>query len=1660
MAQTYTRQSSFSDGDTITAALFNNEYDQLVNAFAYSSSSASSTGHRHDGTAGQGGNIHTIGDLDFLNKIVVDSTNNRWGFFVEVSSAAVEQIRLSDGVLTPVTDSDVDLGTSSLYFKNAYIDTITTTGAITSSSTLQGTTITATTAFVPDASDGAALGTSSLEFSDLFLADGAVINFGDDQDVSLTHVADTGLLLSSTDQLQFGDSGTYIHQSADGVLDLVSDTEIEINATTIDINGAADVSGNLAVGGNLTVTGNATISGNLTFGDAASDTVAFSADVASNLLPSADNTYDIGASGSEWKDLYLDGTANIDSLVADTADINGGTIDGAIIGGSSAAAITGTAITGTSFVIGSADISEAELETIDGVTAGTVAASKAVVVDSNKDIGSFRNITLTGELDAGSLDVSGDADIDGTLEADAITVDGTALNEYIADTVGAMVSSNTESGITVAYEDGDNTLDFTVGTLNQDTTGTADNITVSANNSTDETVYPIFVDGATGSQGAESDTGLTYNPSSGLLTTTLLAGTLNTAAQGNVTSLGTLTALTVDNVVIDGAVIGHTGDTDLITLSSGVVTVAGEVDATSLDISGNADIDGTLEADAITVDGTALNEYIADTIGSMVGSNTETGITVTYEDGDNTLDFVIGTLNQDTTGNAATFTATANNSTDETVYPVFVDGATGSQGAETDTGFTYNPSSGNLVIGGSLTAASLDISGNTDIDGTLEADAYTVNGTNLDEYIEDTVGAMLSSNTETGITVTYEDGDSTIDFALNAAQTGITSLLATDIKIGEDDQTKIDFETADEIHFYAANAEQVYVADGIFGPQTDSDVDLGSTSVRWKDAYVDSITTTGNAAVGGNLTLTGDLTVNGTTTTVNSTTVTIDDPIFTLGGDSAPGSDDNKDRGIEFRWHNGSAAKVGFFGYDDSASAFTFVPDATNSSEVFSGTVGNAVFGDITGTLQTAAQTNITSLGTLTALTGGTGDFNWDSNTLVVDSSANRVGIGNASPDVSLDIGSFTDAVHVPTGTTAQRPGSPAAGYFRYNTTTSKFEGYTDSWGAIAGGGSGTNMDTNIYAGDGSDTTFTLSTAPDDEQNLMVFIDGVFQAHDSYSVSGTTLTFSTAPANGRVITAYHSTTTVGGSNNTINTMTGDGSDTTLTLSVAPVHENNVQVFFDGVYQSKSNYSISGTTLTFSTAPPDDVLVEAITNTNTSSTTANQLLDADGDTMIQVEESSDEDTIRMDVGGTEIMTLSSSGAVITTADNLDTLSLISTDADANVGPVLKLWRNTASPADDDVLGNIIFAGEDDAGNEHDFFRMDVQSPDVSNGAEDAQVRQLLSLAGSEVEYVRMNATGFIFNENSADLDFRVESNGNANMLFVDGGNDRVGIGTASPDGSLHIMSASAGTVDAHASADELVVEGSANAGINILSGNSSEGGIFFGDDGDNDIGRIRYDHSNNSLDFFVNAAERMTIDSSGVVHIGTTIPYTAGDYSTKLDEYGRIFLSSDVTGGGDRITFANPNGTVGTIRIDGSSTAYNTSSDYRLKENVDYTWDATTRLKQLKPARFNFIADDTKTVDGFLAHEVSSIVPEAISGQKDETEIKEKLVYDSNDSLLAENIEESDWTAGKSDGTYPSDSTWVESKTFPVYQGIDQAKLVPLLVKTIQELEARITTLEG
>jgi len=148
-------------------------------------------------------------------------------------------------------------------------------------------------------------------------------------------------------------------------------------------------------------------------------------------------------------------------------------------------------------------------------------------------------------------------------------------------------------------------------------------------------------------------------------------------------------------------------------------------------------------------------------------------------------------------------------------------------------------------------------------------------------------------------------------------------------------------------------ANNIKIADG---------ANIGSAS----DADAIAIAADGDVTLTQDLIVGGNLTINGTTTTVNSTTTTVDDPIFTVGGDSAPGSDDNKDRGIEFRWHNGSAAKVGFFGFDDSTGKFTFVPDATNSSEVFSGTKGDIDVNDISANAGTFGS-NVGVTGNVTA---------------------------------------------------------------------------------------------------------------------------------------------------------------------------------------------------------------------------------------------------------------------------------------------------------------------------------------------------------------------------------------------------------------------------------------------------------------------------------------------------------------------------------------------------------------------------------------------------------------------------------------------------------------------------------------------------------------------
>ena len=717
MGASYTRQSSYADGDIIQASDSNNEFNQLLAAFA------ASTGHTHDGTDAEGG---------------------------------------------PVTKL---LGNTLTF------------GAGTA-----GTDITIT--FDGETNDGAL---KWMEDEDYF-------EFSDD------------ILVASTEKLQFRDTAIYINSSTDGQLDLVADTEIQIAATTIDINGNADISGNLGVGGNLTVTGTTTFNGGtITMGDAATDNVVFGADVDSSIIPDDDNTYDLGSSSQEWRDIYIDGTAYLDAInfngtaiTATAAELNimdGVTstaaelnkLDGATVtvteinildGDTSASATTvadadrvvfndagtmkqvavtdlaayfddeitampnlvttaattvgalnsgsitsgfGTIDTGSSTITttglitgGSLDIDDvvingttightddtdlitvasglltiagevsmttldiggtnvtstaaelnildgvtstaSELNILDGVTAtaaelnyndtgasvGTVVASKVVTADANKDVASFRNITLTGELDAGSLDVSGDADIDGTLEADAITVNGTALNTVIAGVTVAnatlaatttVTDSTANTNFPVVFHDESNGLLDDTGALRYNpstgellvpkltvagTTTTVDTVTMNAENA-------IIFEGATAD--AHETTLTIVDPTADRTinlpnqsgTVPVLAAASNTAVTSTPEELNILDGATVVVGEVNALDLGATAVGNAIASKAVVLdsnkdytgirnfTITGELDAGSLDVSGDADIDGTLEADAITVNGATLNSVIAD----------------------------------------------------------------------------------------------------------------------------------------------------------------------------------------------------------------------------------------------------------------------------------------------------------------------------------------------------------------------------------------------------------------------------------------------------------------------------------------------------------------------------------------------------------------------------------------------------------------------------------------------------------------------------------------------------------------------------------------------------------------------------------------------------------------------------------------------------------------------------------------------------------------------------------------------------------------------------------------------------------------------------------------------------------------------------------------
>ena len=711
-------------------------------------------------------------------------------------------------------------------------------------------------------------------------------------------------------------AGKAVFLDADGDVTLGANLSVGGN---LDVTGTFDLSdSNFTNAGDIqldSITGDGDTNTKITFSGSDVITVTAGGDnqvtfTNGAIVPSTDNDIDLGTSSVEFKDAFFDGTVTSDAFAGPlTGNVTGNvsgtaatvtgaaqsnitslgtlttlTVDNVIINGTTIGHTDDTdlmtvadgvltvagEVSMTTLDIGGTNVTStaAELNLVDGITAGTVSASLAVIADSNKDISGFRNVTLTGELDAATLDISGNADIDGTTNLDAVDIDG-AVQLDATFTVGVDDTGYDVKffGATAsAYMLWDASTDDLVlaGAAGIDLAGDID-VDGTAN------LDVVDIDGAVD-----------------MATTLTLGGNADFNGDLDVDGTTNLDAVDIDGAVqIDATVtvgVDDTGyDFKLFGATSGSFLLWDESDD-ALELTDSSPIKIGDGGD-MTIYHDGSHSYVTNATGTLKLATETSGIAVTI--GHTTSEVTVGdnlTVTGDLTvsGTTTTVNSTTVNLNDHNIVldtgnstSAVVNGAgiTIEGGSGDDATFTYSTTGPKfeLKLGSSyedlqvdqLIAASLDISGDVDVDGTLEADAITVNGTTLAEFISDTAGAMVGGNTETGITVTYQDGDNTIDFALAAAQTTITSLLATDIKIGEDDETKIDFETADEIHFYAANVEQVYLGDNIFGPQSDSDVDLGSTGVRWKDAFVDSITVTGEVD-GASLDISGNADIDGT----------------------------------------------------------------------------------------------------------------------------------------------------------------------------------------------------------------------------------------------------------------------------------------------------------------------------------------------------------------------------------------------------------------------------------------------------------------------------------------------------------------------------------------------------------------------------------------------------------------------------------------------------------------------------------------------------------------------------------------------------------------------------------------------------------------------------
>jgi hypothetical protein len=266
-------------------------------------------------------------------------------------------------------------------------------------------------------------------------------------------------------------------------------------------------------------------------------------------------------------------------------------------------------------------------------------------------------------------------------------------------------------------------------------------------------------------------------------------------------------------------------------------------------------------------------------------------------------------------------------------------------------------------------------------------------------------------------------------------------------------------------------------------------------------------------------------------------------------------------------------------------------------------------------------------------------------------------------------------------------------------------------------------------------------------------------------------------------------------------------------------------------------------------------------------------------------------------------------------------------------------------------------------------------------------------------------------NTVETSF-IQSQEASEFIKIDNGN--FGIGTLTPTaingGKVTEITNSTSLENQSDNQDFIIKSTNANSSVYIISKNDKNTNLYFGDNNNNSVGYLQYNHASNFLATYVNASERFRIDSQGYFYFGSTnTSYVYAGSSVRW--FGYMLLSRDTTTNTNQIAFFNPNGAVGSINTSGSSTSYGTTSDYRLKKNVVPIENALTIVGQLKPVRFNWKVDDSPG-QGFIAHELQEIVPECVNGEKDK----------------------------------------VDSNGNPIYQNVDTSFLVAILTKSIQELK--------